>query len=244
MSRTINKVELSGQGWDRSGDAATRPNGTAVTKLRLATDRYRRDAENETDWHDVVVWGATAEAVNQYVGTGQRVYVAGRLVQNSWEDRRRPAPPPHRDSRLRGRVPRLQGRERQRHRRRLGHRGAGQRLSLLVPQPNSDALLKGATTGPSPSTGVGPALVSNPTTEGGRRDNEHNHVAGHWGARPFIGGHSPDHPRPAAHRSAGVVASRPRRPAAVPAAPRGRCRRPSSTDYWSWRSGVPSGPPW
>ena len=32
-----------------------------------------------------MVWGATAEAVNQYVGTGQRVYVAGRLVQNSWE---------------------------------------------------------------------------------------------------------------------------------------------------------------
>ena len=32
-----------------------------------------------------MVWGATAEAVNQYVGKGQRVYVAGRLVQNSWE---------------------------------------------------------------------------------------------------------------------------------------------------------------
>ena len=32
-----------------------------------------------------MVWGATAEAVTQYVGTGQRVYVAGRLVQNSWE---------------------------------------------------------------------------------------------------------------------------------------------------------------
>ena len=61
------------------------PGGTAVTKLRLATDRYRKDAENETDWHNIVVWGATAEAVNQYVGTGQRVYVAGRLVQSSWE---------------------------------------------------------------------------------------------------------------------------------------------------------------
>ena len=61
------------------------PGGTAVTKLRLATDRYRKDAENETDWHNIVVWGATAEAVNQYVGTGQRIYVAGRLVQNSWE---------------------------------------------------------------------------------------------------------------------------------------------------------------
>ena len=56
-----------------------------VTKLRLATDRYRKDAEDETDWHNLVVWGGTAEAVNQYVGTGDRIYVEGRLVHNSWE---------------------------------------------------------------------------------------------------------------------------------------------------------------
>ena len=30
-------------------------------------------------------WAGLAEAVNQYVGKGQRIYVAGRLVQNSWE---------------------------------------------------------------------------------------------------------------------------------------------------------------
>ena len=75
MSRTINKVELLGRvGTDP--EMQYTPGGTAVTKLRLATDRYRKDAENETDWHNIVVWGATAEAVNQYVGTGQRVYVA------------------------------------------------------------------------------------------------------------------------------------------------------------------------
>ena len=61
------------------------PNGTAVTRLRLATDRYRKNAEDATDWHTVVVWGKQGEAVNRYVNTGQRVYVAGRLVQNSWK---------------------------------------------------------------------------------------------------------------------------------------------------------------
>ncbi len=77
MARTINKVELLGRvGTDP--EMQYTPGGTAVTKLRLATDRYRKDAENDTDWHNVVVWGATAEAVNQYVGKGQRVYVAGR----------------------------------------------------------------------------------------------------------------------------------------------------------------------
>ena len=58
---------------------------TAVTKLRLATDRYHKDGEDGTDWHDVTCWAGLAEAVNQYVGKGQRIYVSGRLVQNSWE---------------------------------------------------------------------------------------------------------------------------------------------------------------
>ena len=84
MARTINKVELLGRvGTDP--EMTYTPNGTAVTKLRLATDRYRKDADDATDWHNVVVWGGTAEAVNNYVGKGQRIYVAGRLVQNTWE---------------------------------------------------------------------------------------------------------------------------------------------------------------
>ena len=84
MSRTINKVELLGRvGVDP--EMQYTPGGTAVTKLRLATDRYRKDAEPETDWHNIVVWSNTAEAVNQYVAKGDRIYVAGRLVQNSWE---------------------------------------------------------------------------------------------------------------------------------------------------------------
>ena len=84
MARTINKVELLGRvGTDP--EMRYTPGGTAVTNLRLATDRYRKDAEDETDWHTVVVWSATAEAVNQYVAKGQRIYVAGRLVQNTWQ---------------------------------------------------------------------------------------------------------------------------------------------------------------
>ena len=84
MARTINRVELLGRvGTDP--EMSYTPGGTAVTKLRLATDRYRKEGDDETDWHNIVCWGNTAEAVNQYVGKGDRIYVAGRLVQNSWE---------------------------------------------------------------------------------------------------------------------------------------------------------------
>ena len=84
MSRTINKVTLLGRvGTDP--EMTYTPNGTAVTKLRLATDRHRSNGDTEADWHNIVCWDKQAEAVNNYVGKGQRVYVEGRLVQNSWE---------------------------------------------------------------------------------------------------------------------------------------------------------------
>ncbi len=84
MSRTINKVELLGRvGADP--EMQYTPNGTAVTKLRLATDRRCQDGEVEADWHNVVIWSKSAEAVNEYIGKGDRIYVAGRLVNNTWE---------------------------------------------------------------------------------------------------------------------------------------------------------------
>ena len=84
MSRTVNKVELLGRVGAQPEMRYT-PNGTAVTRLSLATDRRRQDGNTETDWHDVVCWGKQGEAVNQYVGKGDRLYVAGRMVQNCWE---------------------------------------------------------------------------------------------------------------------------------------------------------------
>ena len=139
MSRTINKVTLLGRvGTDP--EMQYTPGGAAVTKLRLATDRYRKDAENETDWHDVVCWRQHRRGGEPVRRQGPAHLRRGPPRPELLGRRRRPAPPPHRDSRLRGRVPRLQGRER--HRRRLGHRAAGRRLSLLVPQPHSDAFSK------------------------------------------------------------------------------------------------------
>ena len=84
MARTINKVELLGRVGTEPEMKYTQ-GGTAVTQLRLATDRRRQDGETEADWHSIVCWGKQAEAVNGYVGKGDRIYVAGRLAQNSWE---------------------------------------------------------------------------------------------------------------------------------------------------------------
>ena len=76
MAKTINKVELLGR---VGADPEMRytHGGTAVTQLRLATDRVRKGGENETDWHSVVVWDKLADAVANYVEKGQRLYVSG-----------------------------------------------------------------------------------------------------------------------------------------------------------------------
>ena len=83
MAKSINKVELLGR---VGADPEMRytASGIAVTQLRLATDRVRKGGESETDWHQIVVWDKLAEACANYVEKGQRLYVAGRLAQNSW----------------------------------------------------------------------------------------------------------------------------------------------------------------
>ena len=83
MAKTINKVELLGRvGADP--EMKYTASGIAVTQLRLATDRVRKGGESETDWHSIVVWDKLAEACANYVEKGQRIYVSGRLAQNSW----------------------------------------------------------------------------------------------------------------------------------------------------------------
>ena len=84
MSRTINRVELLGRVGNEPELRQTQ-NGTAVVQLRLATDRSNGNREPQTDWHTVVCWAKTAEAVAQFVHQGERVYVAGRLQQHSWQ---------------------------------------------------------------------------------------------------------------------------------------------------------------
>ena len=101
MARTINHVTLLGRvGADP--ELRSTKSGTAVVQLRLATDRPTKSGQSETDWHSVVAWGKTAEAVAQYVRKGDRVHVTGRLQQHSWQtdsgERRAPRSTPARSS--------------------------------------------------------------------------------------------------------------------------------------------------
>ncbi len=84
MSRTINRVELLGR-VGANPEMRYSQSGTAITTLRMATDRRRQNGDTEADWHSIVCWGKQAEAVAEYVRKGNRLYVSGSLAQNTFE---------------------------------------------------------------------------------------------------------------------------------------------------------------
>ena len=87
---SLNRVELIGRLGD-DPELRYTGGGTAVANLSLATDEsYTRNDGTEvdqTEWHDVTVFGRQAETVSEYTGKGDQVYVEGNLETSQYEDR-------------------------------------------------------------------------------------------------------------------------------------------------------------
>ncbi len=84
MGRTVNRAEVLGRVGADPGLRRTGA-GAPVTTLRVATERRTGGDEVEVDWHTVVCWGRTAEAVCRHVARGDRVFASGRLAYRSYE---------------------------------------------------------------------------------------------------------------------------------------------------------------
>lgn len=65
------------------------PSGAKVTSLSLATNRVWKDAngqkKEQTDFHNIVVFGRQAETVAQYIKKGGMLMVEGRIQTRSWD---------------------------------------------------------------------------------------------------------------------------------------------------------------
>ena len=65
------------------------PQGSAVVNITIAVNRkYKSGTEMKEDvaFIPVVLWGKTAEIVNQYCHKGSPLMVEGRIQTRSWED--------------------------------------------------------------------------------------------------------------------------------------------------------------
>lgn len=87
----LNQVTLIGR-LTRDPEQKALPNGTAVANFSVATSRTWKDAKTnekkeETEFHNCVAFGRTAEVIGQYLKKGQLVNVVGRLQTRSWEDK-------------------------------------------------------------------------------------------------------------------------------------------------------------
>ena len=87
---SVNRVILVGN-LGRDAELRYTPGGAAVATLSLATTEVFKDKEGQrkeqTEWHRVVVWGKTAESLNEYLTKGKQIYVEGRLQTRKWEEK-------------------------------------------------------------------------------------------------------------------------------------------------------------
>ncbi len=69
----------------------TTPGGQSVVTIGVATNRTWTDKagakQEETEFHNVVIWGRQAEIAGQYLVKGATVLVEGRLQTRSWTDK-------------------------------------------------------------------------------------------------------------------------------------------------------------
>lgn len=65
-------------------------NGSSLAKFSLATsDSYKnKDGEKvkETQWHNLVAWGNTAQFAEKYLKKGQEIAVEGKLTHRTYEN--------------------------------------------------------------------------------------------------------------------------------------------------------------
>jgi single-strand DNA-binding protein len=86
----MNRVTLIGN-LGKDPEVRRLENGTAVGKFSIATTESYKDANNEwqnqTEWHDIVVWRAQAELTEKFLKKGSGVYIEGKLTHRKWTDK-------------------------------------------------------------------------------------------------------------------------------------------------------------
>ena len=85
----LNRAEIIGR-LTRDPELRYTPTGKPVAQMAIATNADLGKDENgerrETvEYHDVVMWGTTAETTARYLSKGRLVFVEGRLQTHSWK---------------------------------------------------------------------------------------------------------------------------------------------------------------
>ena len=86
----VNKVILLG---NLGKDPVVRSieSGNKVANFSLATNRVFKGQDGnpveETEWHNIVLWGRLAEIAEKYLNKGRQVYIEGRIRTRQYDDK-------------------------------------------------------------------------------------------------------------------------------------------------------------
>ena len=90
MNTLRNKVQLIGN-LGNDPEIVNLESGKTLAKFSVATNESYKNVQGEkvtdTQWHNIVAWGKTAQIIEKYVGKGKEVAIEGKLTTRSWEDK-------------------------------------------------------------------------------------------------------------------------------------------------------------
>ena len=90
MNSLRNRVQLIGH-VGNDPEIKTLEGGRKVANITLATNDHYTNAQGEkveqTEWHRLAAWGATAELIEKYVTKGKEIAIEGKLTHRSYDDK-------------------------------------------------------------------------------------------------------------------------------------------------------------
>ena len=90
MSTLRNKVQLIGN-LGTQPEIITLESGKKLAKFTMATNDSYKNAQGEkvtdTQWHNIIAWGNTAQIIEQYVNKGEEIAIEGKLTSRSYDDK-------------------------------------------------------------------------------------------------------------------------------------------------------------
>ncbi|MCL5246683.1 single-stranded DNA-binding protein [Cellulophaga sp. 20_2_10] len=88
MNALRNRVQLIGN-LGNDPEIMNLDGGKKLARFSVATNETYKNAAGEkvtdTQWHNVVAWGKTAEIVENYLTKGKEIALEGKLVNRSYE---------------------------------------------------------------------------------------------------------------------------------------------------------------
>jgi single-strand DNA-binding protein len=86
----VNKVILLGN-LGKDPEIRNLESGAKVATFPLATNRTYKAQDGkrveETEWHNIVLWGTLADLSEKFLTKGRQVFIEGRIRSRQWDDK-------------------------------------------------------------------------------------------------------------------------------------------------------------